>query len=228
LANAGFKVLAIDLDPRGDLTRVLSDGKLDGLPDFGDLLLSDGDPNTFVYKTDHPRISLIPASYGMNQTVDALRVKHKKLSYGLVEKKLSQYSQRFDFAIFDCKPDTDFVTAAALYCANEIIVPAECSFMGLGGIIPLLDSLRVIYQDRTIPKIYLLPTKFSKQDTVSRDSFLAMKGFAHNMNLRLAPPVPRSILYDKAMQQCKAVHEIRGGEHKHIYPYKSIAEELKK
>ena len=73
-----------------------------------------------------------------------------RLSYIFVEydalqlkKYLDQIKEVFDFIILDCPPSLGLITTNALAAANSVIIPVQCEFFALEGIMQLLNSIRI-------------------------------------------------------------------------------------
>ena len=62
---------------------------------------------------------------------------------------------RFDFIILDCPPSLGLLTLNALCAAKEILVPLQCEFFALEGIVKLLQTYEQV-KKRLNPQLGLL------------------------------------------------------------------------
>ena len=49
----------------------------------------------------------------------------------------------FDYIILDCPPSLGLITTNALAAANSVIIPVQCEFFALEGIMQLLNSIMI-------------------------------------------------------------------------------------
>lgn len=54
---------------------------------------------------------------------------------------MSLIVEQYDFIIIDCPPSLGFLTKNALAAANSVIIPVQCEFFALEGIMQLLNSI---------------------------------------------------------------------------------------
>lgn len=115
LAKNGYRVLLIDCDKQGNLTRLLR-RLTDGFT-LTDVLLGKCSAEKAVIKTAYENLDLIPADINLleaNQLItapDCLGKALQKLEY--------------DYCIFDCAPNIDMIALNVLTCADEVIVPVK-------------------------------------------------------------------------------------------------------
>lgn len=230
LANRKQRVLAIDLDSRGDFSRVLGVEGIEDLYDVGDLVVGDCDDDRWkcVQKTVHPLIQNIPGGYGMNKTESIIRHQRGNTPLDVLREKLSTFTPEYDCLVFDCKPDADYLTLSGVAMATHIVIPVECSYMGLGGMVPLVEAINLIRMnsDRAYPKVIVLPTKYNYRTKSARDALKAVSQFCDQFEFDIAPPLPSSIVYDRAMYAGKPVDRVKGGEYRHVYPYEKVIEKI--
>ena len=68
---------------------------------------------------------------------------------------LEPLEKRFDFIILDCPPSLGLLTLNALCAAKEILVPLQCEFFALEGIVKLLQTYEQV-KKRLNPQLGLL------------------------------------------------------------------------
>ena len=60
-----------------------------------------------------------------------------------LKKQLSKIKDVFDFVILDCPPSLGLRTTNALAAADRVIIPVQCEFFALEGIMQLLNSIMI-------------------------------------------------------------------------------------
>ncbi len=157
LAERGQRVLAIDLDPQGNLT--MSQG-LD--PDDLDRSMFD----VLVHKTPiievihHQEIDLAVSSIdlaGAELALSSMIGRERAL-----QKALLPVRSDYDFILIDTPPSLGLLTINALTAADGVIVPVQCEYLSLRGLIQLENTLTMI-RDNLNPDVRIrgiLPTMF--------------------------------------------------------------------
>ena len=62
---------------------------------------------------------------------------------GQLKKYLEQIRDEFDYIIIDCPPSLEILTTNALAAANSVIIPVQCEFFSLEGVLQLCNSIRI-------------------------------------------------------------------------------------
>ncbi|MBQ9011638.1 MAG: ParA family protein, partial [Bacilli bacterium] len=58
-----------------------------------------------------------------------------------LKKYLDEAKEIFDYILIDCPPSLGILTTNALTAANSVIIPVQCEFFALEGIMQLLNSI---------------------------------------------------------------------------------------
>ncbi len=147
-ASLGFlkkRVLLIDLDPQGNATTGVGVNKADYEYSIYDLMVDNARVENTVVKTKFRNLYLIPASVNLaGVEFELIERKQKDPSFsagGQLKKHLDQIKDEFDFIIIDCPPSLGFLTKNALTASNSVIIPVQCEFFALEGIMQLLSSI---------------------------------------------------------------------------------------
>lgn len=138
-------VLLIDFDPQGHCARGL--GIDTGKADIGDVLLEQRHITEAVVSADRaedgfprPNLWILPASDNLEKAKDILRAQAFAMpstkNYGLVrvlEDRLKDALERFDYIILDCPPALDTFTQAVYQFADSAIVPVKPDYFSMAG-----------------------------------------------------------------------------------------------
>lgn len=147
-ASLGYlrkKVLLIDLDPQGNSTTGVGIGKTDYSKSIYDLLKDEATLSDVVIKTKYKNLYLIPATINL-AGVDFELMEKSKLDPTFIKgAQLKKYTDEakeiFDYIIIDCPPSLGILTTNALTAADSVIIPVQCEFFALEGIMQLLNTV---------------------------------------------------------------------------------------
>lgn len=145
LGLLGKKTLLVDLDPQGNASTGVGIEKSENEATIYELLVDKTKINDVVVKTKFKNLYVIPASINL-AGVDMELMEMSRENPGFVaqlqlKKYLNQIKDIFDFIILDCPPSLGLITSNALTAANSVIIPVQCEFFALEGIMQLLNSV---------------------------------------------------------------------------------------
>jgi chromosome partitioning protein len=140
LAAAERPVLAIDLDPQGNLTSGLGRKTTEARPSVYDVLI-DGRPlEDVLVGTDLAHLVLAPSDRNLTGAEVEL-VPLPRREYRLKD-ALAEMTQRYDYTFIDCPPSLGLLTLNALAAADGALIPLQCEYFALEGISALSSTLR--------------------------------------------------------------------------------------
>ena len=141
-AEAGHRVLCVDMDPQGNLT--MSQGiDPDTLEEsIFDVLVHRLPLRQVIRKRE---IDLAPASIdlaGAEIAMSTMIGRERALS-----KALAEVSDDYDFVCIDTPPSLGLLTINALTAADKVIVPVQCEYLSMRGLIQLQNTLQMIREN---------------------------------------------------------------------------------
>ncbi len=141
------KVLLVDLDPQGNSTTGVGISKTDYDKSIYELLKDEAQLQEVIIKTNFKNLYLIPATINL-AGVDFELMEKSKLDPTFVKgsqlkKYLDQAKNIFDYIIIDCPPSLGILTTNALTASDSVIIPVQCEFFALEGIMQLLNTIRL-------------------------------------------------------------------------------------
>jgi chromosome partitioning protein len=166
-AESGYRVLCVDLDPQGNLT--MSQG-ID--PDkveksLYDVLVNDMPISEIIVKRE---IDIAVASIDLAGAEIAMSTKIGRERS--LEKALKEVSADYDFVCMDTPPSLGLLTINALTAANKVIVPVQCEYLSMRGLVQLQNTLRMI-QENLNPDVVIegiLPTMFDARTVHAKEA----------------------------------------------------------
>ncbi|HEY1356207.1 MAG TPA: AAA family ATPase [Solirubrobacterales bacterium] len=166
-AETGHRVLCIDLDPQGNLT--MSQG-ID--PDkveksLYDVLVNDMPISEVI---QHREIDIAVASIDLAGAEIAMSTKIGRERS--LEKALKEVSADYDFVCIDTPPSLGLLTINALTAATKVIVPVQCEYLSMRGLVQLQNTLKMI-QENLNPEVRIegiLPTMLDSRTVHAKEA----------------------------------------------------------
>jgi chromosome partitioning protein len=166
-AESGYRVLCVDLDPQGNLT--MSQG-ID--PDkveksLYDVLVNDMPISEIIV---HREIDIAVASIDLAGAEIAMSTKIGRER--ALEKALKEVSGEYDFVCIDTPPSLGLLTINALTAANKVIVPVQCEYLSMRGLVQLQNTLKMI-QENLNPDVKIegiLPTMLDSRTVHAKEA----------------------------------------------------------
>src|SRR5881227_1097925 len=172
LAEQGKRVLAIDLDPQGNLT--MSQG---WNPDEIERSMFD----VLVHKLP---ISEIIRTHEIDVGVASIDLAGAELALSsmigrerALEKALVEVREKYDYILIDTPPSLGLLTINAFVAANGVIVPVQCEYLSLRGLVQLENTLTMIRENLN-PRVEIqgiLPTMYDKRLLHSKEAVDILK-----------------------------------------------------
>jgi chromosome partitioning protein len=154
-AESGHRVLCIDLDPQGNLTmsQGIDPDKVEN--SLYDVLVNDMPISEIIVERE---IDIAVASIDLAGAEIAMSTKIGRERS--LEKALKEVAADYDFVCIDTPPSLGLLTINALTAANKVIVPVQCEYLSMRGLVQLQNTLRMI-QENLNPEVHIegiLPT----------------------------------------------------------------------
>jgi chromosome partitioning protein len=167
LSEQGLKVLLVDLDPQGNLTmsqglnpdtieRSMFDVLVHRLPI--DEVIHHAEADLAVSSID-----LAGAELALSSMIGRERA---------LEKALAPVRDSYDYVLIDTPPSLGLLTINALVASNGVIVPVQCEYLSLRGLVQLENTLSMIRENLN-PSVGIegiLPTMFDSRTLHSREA----------------------------------------------------------
>ncbi len=147
LGLLGKKTLLVDLDPQGNSTTGVGVNKGELQNSVYELLVDRAEVKKVVVKTKFKNLYLMPASINLAgvdmELAEMARLNPSFVPQMQLKKYLGEISDIFDYIILDCPPSLGLITTNALASSNSVIIPVQCEFFALEGIMQLLNSIMI-------------------------------------------------------------------------------------
>ena len=171
LAEAGYRILVVDLDPQGNASTGLGIEQSDREFTTYELLLEDIDLKDIIQSSTIEDLAIIPATVDLS-SADLELVSNEKRSFllrdALRQTQIDEFE--FDFILIDCPPSLNLLTVNAMIAANTVLVPLQSEFFALEGLSQLMLTIREVRQagnrDLRIEGVVL--TMYDKRNNLSQ------------------------------------------------------------
>jgi chromosome partitioning protein len=142
LAELGFRVLIVDLDPQGNATTGLGINQRNLEHSVYDVLLHDVALDDCVEPTAVRNLFVAPATIDLaGADIELVPAFSRELR---LRRAIEALDDSFDFTIIDCPPSLGLITVNGLAAATEVLVPIQCEYYALEGLGQLLKNVNLV------------------------------------------------------------------------------------
>ncbi len=209
-----LRVLAIDLDPQGNLSDYL-DVDPEAAPTIGDVLAGRAKARQAVHD------GIIPANLGLAEAELALGGKMgRELA---LKKALRELRDDYDLIMIDCPPALGLLTVNALVAADHALISAEAQYFALQGVEQALEVIELARENLN-PDLEWLGVVLNIADMRTRHSREAFDSLRQHYGEKLLDTTIRSsIAYAESAERAVSILDYRPDL---ATDYLTVAEEL--
>lgn len=193
LAEAGNRVLMVDMDPHGSLTTYFGHDPDTMNHSLYDLFEHKGKvprdlPAQLVLETAHKGLHLLPASSAL-ATLERKTVGVEGM--GLVlSRSLATLWDDYDYVLLDNSPSLGVLMINALAAAQHLLVPVQTEFLALKGLDRMLHTLEMVMKSQRNRLNYtIIPTMYDRRTQASVQSLSQLRKSYGKELWRFAIPV---------------------------------------
>ncbi len=142
LADAGKKVLLIDLDPQGNATSGLGIDKKDIDESVYDVLINDVNLKKVILHSSHQGLDIVPTTIalsGAEVELTNLMARETRLKDAFGDVK-----DEYDYILIDCPPSLGLLTINAFTACDSILIPVQSEYYALEGLSQLLNTIKLV------------------------------------------------------------------------------------
>src|ERR1700729_526327 len=212
--RVGLSVLAVDLDPQGNLSDYL-DVDPDASPTIGDVLAGRAKARAAVHD------GIIPANLGLAEAELALGGKMgRELA---LKKALRELRDDYDLIMIDCPPALGLLPVNALVASDHALISAEAQYFALQGVEQALEVIELARENLN-PDLEWLGVVLNIADMRTRHSREAFDSLRQDYGEKLLDPTIRSsIAYAESAERAVSILDYRPDL---ATDYLTVAEEL--
>jgi len=205
LAQAGLRVLVVDIDPQGNASTALGIDHHADVPSIYDVLV-DGKAIVDVVQecVDVPNLWCVPATIdlaGAEIELVSLVAREMRMQRALtayIDGTVDRGEERYDYVLIDCPPSLGLLTVNAFVAADEVFIPIQCEYYALEGLSQLLKNVELI-KSHLNPGLHVSTILLTMYDGRTRLSAqVAEEVRTHFPDHVLRTTVPRSVRISEA------------------------------
>ena len=175
LGQHGFKVLMVDLDPQGHLTKCIGENPESFSKTLFDVIINKDPIQSVISSTQVSTIDLIPANLGLSPielSLTGLHAREFKL-----KRALADIEDDYDVIVLDAPPNIGLLNLNAILSVDDILVPVLADFLSYDGLKILFETLRDIEDDfdYRLENIYIFLNRYNESMKISIRSRDAIK-----------------------------------------------------
>ncbi len=196
LADMGYRVLVIDLDPQGNATTGLGINARNLRFSVYDVLMRDAPMEDCVEATSIRNLFIVPTTIDLaGAEIELVPAFSRELK---LKRAIARIIDDFDFVVIDCPPSLGLLTINALAAATEIVVPIQCEYFALEGLGQLLRNVNLV-QANLNPQLEISAIILTMYDARTKLSDQVMREIRSHFGERVCKNiVPRSVRLSEA------------------------------
>ena len=191
IAEMGKRVLAIDLDPQGNMTSGLGVDKNEVENTVYELMLDECSINESIQDTVVKGLRLIPSNVNLaGAEIELLGINDKEY---ILKTAVDYIRDDYDFIVIDCPPSLNMLTINAMTTANSVLVPIQCEYYALEGLSQLMHTIDLV-QQRLNPNLLIEGVVFTMYDVRTNLSNQVVENVRNNLDAKIYDTlIPRNI-----------------------------------
>jgi chromosome partitioning protein len=133
--RVGLRVLAVDVDPQGNLSDYF-DVPPDAAPTLADVLAGQAKASEAIYDG-----TILPANLGLAESELVLSGKMGREM--TLRRALKDVKRSYDIVLIDCPPSLGLLTVNAVVAADQVLISTEAQYFSLQGVEQALEVIEV-------------------------------------------------------------------------------------
>lgn len=203
LAVMEKKVLVVDCDPQANSTSGLGLEHSQLATNLYSVFFTPSEAKRAVHATSTPYLSVMPATTDLVAVELELVDKIGREYY--LDEVLKVVEPDYDYVIIDCPPSLGLLTLNSLCAARELLIPLQCEFFALEGIVKLLQTTEQV-KKRLNPKLSILGvvlTMYDIRNKLARQVKNEVRKFLPDQLMETV--VPRNVRLSEAPSHGKSI-----------------------
>jgi chromosome partitioning protein len=168
LAQAGRRVLLVDLDPQGNATMGSGVDKRTVARTVYHALLGLGELAGIRTRAERGGYDLVPANRDLaGAEVELVELPGRETR---LKSALERVQGEYDFILIDCPPSLSLLTVNALTAAQRVLIPMQCEYYALEGLSDLVATIKRVRANLNpvLEIAGLLRTMYDPRNTLSQ------------------------------------------------------------
>ena len=191
LSALGKRVLAIDMDPQGNMTSGLGVDKDNVEKTVYDLIIGRATVEECLCKEVFENLDLLPTNIDLSAAeIELIGVENKEF---IIRDEVAKIRGNYDFVIVDCPPSLSMLTINAMTTADTVLVPIQCEYYALEGLSQLMHTIDLV-KERLNPDLEMEGVVFTMYNARTNLSLQVVENVKDNLDQTIYKTViPRNI-----------------------------------
>ncbi len=191
LAEAGKKVLTIDIDPQGNTSSGLGIDKNALKSTVYELLIGDATLYESIQCNVLDNLSVLPSNVELaGAEIELIGIDEKEY---ILKKYVDIIRDDYDFIIIDCPPSLNTLTVNAMTTADTVLVPIQCEYYALEGLSQLIHTINLV-KKRLNPNLDIEGVVFTMFDARTNLSLQVVENVKQNLKQNIYKTIiPRNV-----------------------------------
>lgn len=191
LAAKGQKVLAIDMDPQGNMTSGLGVEKDRVENTVYDLIIGKAGIEEVLCKEVIENLDVLPTNIDLSAAeIEMIGVENKEY---ILRDEVAKIRENYDYVIIDCPPSLNMLTINAMTTADSVLVPIQCEYYALEGLSQLIHTIELV-QERLNENLKMEGVVFTMYDARTNLSLQVVENVKDNLEQTIYKTIiPRNI-----------------------------------
>lgn len=191
LAEKGNKVLAIDMDPQGNMTSGLGLDKDSVENSIYDVIIGECSAEEALQKDAQENLDVLPSNINLSAAeIELIGIEDKEY---IIRNAVERMKDEYDFIIIDCPPSLSMLTINAMTTADSVLVPIQCEYYALEGLSQLIHTVELV-KERLNEKLEIEGVVFTMYDARTNLSLQVVENVKDNLQQNIYKTIiPRNI-----------------------------------
>ena len=142
IADRGYRVLIVDIDPQGNATSGLGIEKSEIDQDIYNVLIDEIPIQDTIHHTSIAKLDMVPATInlsGAETELISMMARETRL-----KSALDAISDQYDLIFIDCPPPLGQLSINAFTASDSILIPVQSEYYAMEGLSQLLNTIRLV------------------------------------------------------------------------------------
>lgn len=191
LAEAGQKVLLIDIDPQGNATSGVGIDKDNAENTVYDVILRESSIKDAIIDNVYDNLDVVPANVNLaGAEIDLINVERREY---VLKDEISKIRKKYNYIIMDCPPSLSMLTVNAMTAADTVLVPIQCEYYALEGLTQLMYTINLV-KKKLNPDLEMEGVVFTMYDSRTNLSLQVVENVKDNLKQNIYKTIiPRNI-----------------------------------
>ena len=191
LAEAGQRVLVVDVDPQGNTTSGLGVDKNNVDNTIYEMMLGECSVEECIIKGVLDNLDVMPSNVNLaGAEIDLIGIEDREY---ILKKAINSVRDNYDFIVVDCPPSLSMLTVNAMTASDTVLVPIQCEYYALEGLSQLIHTINLV-KKRLNPDLEMEGVVFTMYDARTNLSLQVVENVKENLKQTIYKTIiPRNI-----------------------------------